>query len=267
MNPQLQGWHPDPFGRHEARYFSAGRATPLVRDGVQEGSDPVDGLPLPVTAPMQPPTPVPAPPAPVGQPPFQPTWPAPPATPTPAPLPRWAFAVAGGLGAVLLIALGWFFLARGTQHNTPTAASQSSTGVAYTSAAGRFRATFPTHPVELAIPGSLSTMSFTLHIAACRTQHTEVASETTSQPVPSQAYDAVLQVAVRSFAASADLQTLGSKALRYQGHAAREATYSTRSGAHLSLLVMAYSPTRLYLISAPSGASFNSLTASFESLR
>ena len=29
----LHGWHPDPFGRHEARYFSAGRPTELVRDG------------------------------------------------------------------------------------------------------------------------------------------------------------------------------------------------------------------------------------------
>jgi hypothetical protein len=30
---ELQGWHPDPFGLHEVRYFSAGRPTKLVRDG------------------------------------------------------------------------------------------------------------------------------------------------------------------------------------------------------------------------------------------
>jgi hypothetical protein len=29
----LQGWHADPFQRHEARYFSVGRPTELVRDG------------------------------------------------------------------------------------------------------------------------------------------------------------------------------------------------------------------------------------------
>jgi len=32
----LQGWHADPFGRHEQRYFSAGRPTKLVRDGRAE---------------------------------------------------------------------------------------------------------------------------------------------------------------------------------------------------------------------------------------
>jgi hypothetical protein len=32
----LQGWHADPFGLHEQRYFSAGRPTKLVRDGRAE---------------------------------------------------------------------------------------------------------------------------------------------------------------------------------------------------------------------------------------
>ena len=40
-NRQLQGWSADPFGQHEQRYFSAGRATKLVRDGkVESYEDP-----------------------------------------------------------------------------------------------------------------------------------------------------------------------------------------------------------------------------------
>jgi hypothetical protein len=35
----LQGWHDDPFGRHERRYFSAGQPTKLVRDGGIEAYD------------------------------------------------------------------------------------------------------------------------------------------------------------------------------------------------------------------------------------
>jgi hypothetical protein len=35
-----QGWYEDPWGRHEARYFSAGRPTDLVLDGTVEGHDP-----------------------------------------------------------------------------------------------------------------------------------------------------------------------------------------------------------------------------------
>jgi hypothetical protein len=37
--PGLQGWVPDPFAVHEARYFSAGQPTKLVRDGVAESFD------------------------------------------------------------------------------------------------------------------------------------------------------------------------------------------------------------------------------------
>lgn len=36
---ELQGWHPDPFGLHEKRYFSVGRPTKLVRDGRIEAYD------------------------------------------------------------------------------------------------------------------------------------------------------------------------------------------------------------------------------------
>jgi hypothetical protein len=34
-----QGWYRDPYHRHEDRYFSAGQATKLVRDGGQECYD------------------------------------------------------------------------------------------------------------------------------------------------------------------------------------------------------------------------------------
>jgi len=35
-----QNWCPDPFGQHEARWFSDGIPTALVRDGGVEGQDP-----------------------------------------------------------------------------------------------------------------------------------------------------------------------------------------------------------------------------------
>ncbi len=36
----LEGWYTDPFDRHEARWFSAGAASKLVRDGTAETYDP-----------------------------------------------------------------------------------------------------------------------------------------------------------------------------------------------------------------------------------
>jgi hypothetical protein len=34
-----EGWYLDPFGQHEARWFSDGIATALVRDGKEESTD------------------------------------------------------------------------------------------------------------------------------------------------------------------------------------------------------------------------------------
>jgi hypothetical protein len=35
-----EGWYQDPYGSHEARWFSEGVPTALVRDGAVEGHDP-----------------------------------------------------------------------------------------------------------------------------------------------------------------------------------------------------------------------------------
>jgi hypothetical protein len=40
VTAQAQGWYLDPYGAHEERYFSAGHATALVRDGREESRDP-----------------------------------------------------------------------------------------------------------------------------------------------------------------------------------------------------------------------------------
>jgi hypothetical protein len=46
----LQGWHPDPFGLHELRYFSVGNPTKLVRDGGAESYDEPPPGPVPAAA-------------------------------------------------------------------------------------------------------------------------------------------------------------------------------------------------------------------------
>ena len=45
-----EGWHADPFGRHEARWMSDGTPTTLVRDGDVESCDaPQDEDPSPTS--------------------------------------------------------------------------------------------------------------------------------------------------------------------------------------------------------------------------
>jgi len=54
-----EGWHTDPWDLHEARWFSDGRATKLVRDGNQQAyedppEEPYLHLPEPIDGPADP---------------------------------------------------------------------------------------------------------------------------------------------------------------------------------------------------------------------
>jgi hypothetical protein len=44
---RAQGWYQDPYLVHEDRYFSAGTATKLVRDGGRESHDPPPEVSMP----------------------------------------------------------------------------------------------------------------------------------------------------------------------------------------------------------------------------
>jgi hypothetical protein len=49
---EAEGWYVDPFGAHEARWFSDGTPTGLVRDGGRESTDPPPDTP--VSGPLEP---------------------------------------------------------------------------------------------------------------------------------------------------------------------------------------------------------------------
>jgi DNA-binding XRE family transcriptional regulator len=49
------GWHADPWGRHEVRYFDGNAWTEHVSDAGQVGTDPPDGPPPPATGLAEPP--------------------------------------------------------------------------------------------------------------------------------------------------------------------------------------------------------------------
>jgi hypothetical protein len=49
VKPEAQGWYRDPYQLHQDRYFSAGEATKLVRDGDAESYDEPPDSPVPAT--------------------------------------------------------------------------------------------------------------------------------------------------------------------------------------------------------------------------
>lgn len=57
MDPSAPGWYPDPYGRHERRYWSGIRWSRHVDDGGHRAADPVDSGPVatvPIMAPQRP---------------------------------------------------------------------------------------------------------------------------------------------------------------------------------------------------------------------
>jgi hypothetical protein len=73
------GWHPDPYRRHESRYWDGGRWTEHVSDSGVTAVDPTEWAPPPAATPAEDPTP----PAAAHEPAAGPSWSTPPPVATP----------------------------------------------------------------------------------------------------------------------------------------------------------------------------------------
>lgn len=141
-------------------------------------------------------------------------------------------------------------------------------GVLITYTAGHLQARFPTAPEETSEPGSFDGVNLMVHTAVARVgrKPTLVACEDVSQAIPDAIYGATLRGAIGSFEGSSGLSLINERADTFQGHVAQRATLSDTIGTTYALLAFVYSGTRVYLLFAPTGASFDSLTESFVAL-
>lgn len=345
MSGPIQGWYPDPLGRHGERYFSVGSPTYLVRDGQVEGSDPpspaerqqVFTSAAPPTYPSAPISPAPMPPTPMAPTPITPTpinpvpdapeaysgppptaypspdypapgaypppsaypaasaypppgysngsgWPQPyPADPSayvsayPPPAPkrhrgRW-IALVAAVVVVAGVVVGVLATRSPAKHDptagaslTPSVADTATTGYVFTSTKGHFRARFPDIPNERTIPEDLGGVKLTADYAAVQNPVAEVASETTSQPVAEDQQSMALAQVVREFAVPSNLTIDSQDTTTFRGISAQSAEFTSPSGIHLSALFFFSSSTRLYIIVAETGATYDELLASFEAL-
>jgi hypothetical protein len=223
VSEELQGWHPDPFGRHEWRYFSAGRATFLVRDGRVEGSDPVEQIPQQPYPPsivsgISEPAPVPASVVPPTKPAQERA--APPSERHSAAEHSAPGRVASGhaasrrrvpghrsrtamLAAIAVVLVVVVVAVAATSHKprstagpssitSPTAVSSASAAATYSAAAagarvastsGHFAARFPSEPIQQSFEETIAGVHASILVAAVRSPLTEVAEEDLSSAV------------------------------------------------------------------------------------
>ncbi|MGX7677908.1 hypothetical protein ACSMXN_03300 [Jatrophihabitans sp. DSM 45814] len=193
--------------------------------------------------------------------------------PPPAPKSRarlWIWLTAA---AVLVVAVVVAVAASSTDHHnsasaplTPTVADTATTGVLYTSTAGRFRARFPVQPTERSVPTTTGGTQINIVVAVASKPFAEVASETSSATIPVDQYQNTMRIALTSFAAPGNFTIDSQTATTFRGRPARTGTFTTPTGVHLTATVFFYTGTRLYYLVANPGPNATELAASFVAL-
>ncbi|SOD70777.1 hypothetical protein SAMN05892883_0419 [Jatrophihabitans sp. GAS493] len=148
----------------------------------------------------------------------------------------------------------------------PTVVDTGSGGVVINSSSGHFRARFPATPDEQSIPLTVSGVKIAVHVAVTRDPLTAVESESYSEGLPTDQTADTLRIALRSFAASANLTVDSQSDTTFRGLAARTATYTAPDGEHLTGVIFMASPTMSYFLVADTGAPFEALENSFETV-
>jgi len=179
------GWHPDPSGLHELRYFSQGRPTHLVRDGAVEsydtppptaapGPDAVDREARPDLWLDPPPPPVPGalPLAPLG---YGPSRPEHGPSVPPAPLPKHSRRTVV-VGAVVLVALLAAILGVAATGGGPSVPGAGMTPTAFVMSATQ--TTLAHRTAQIVITGTVSTSGETVTLRG--TGETDLTAGTTT---------------------------------------------------------------------------------------
>jgi hypothetical protein len=131
---------------------------------------------------------------------------------------------------------------------------------------GHFRATFPVRPATSSEPGSVAGATFTLYIARAQVNDAPVllACEDISVHLPAEQDADTLRGAIGGFEGSSGLTLKDQSSTTFRGHVARQAHFTSPQGGTYTLLASMFTDQRLYLFFAPAGATFDTLTGSFQ---
>jgi hypothetical protein len=144
-------------------------------------------------------------------------------------------------------------------------ASDSSAGLSYTSTAGHFSAHFPAQPTELVKSERRGPLHIVIHLSGVPGQAVVAATELTG-PIHGDAQGLARRL-VGSLTNIDDSELSSVKKLRVQGSPARQGNFfGPTTGELYSVLMVAPSIHRFYLLMAPTGPDFDALKASFRML-
>jgi hypothetical protein len=172
--------------------------------------------------------------------------------------------IVAGVTAVALVAIA--SIAAATSSPNRATASHLSVpagpGVVFRYDAGQFAARFPSTPVTKTVHETVDQVRITVHAASDGPSQTVIEEEESSIAVPTTQGDDELRGIINGIAVGGNL-TIGSQQdTTFDGHQARTADYTSATGVTMAAEAVFYSPTRAYVLLAPSDG-FDDLVASF----
>lgn len=141
-------------------------------------------------------------------------------------------------------------------------ASDSSSGLAYTSAAGHFSAHFPAQPTELVKSEWHGPLRILMHLTVVPGRAAVVAADLVG-PIPGDSQRVARQL-LSNVTDIDDSELSSVKDVQFEGSAARQGNFfGPDTGELFTVLMVIPSVHRIYVLMAPTGPDFDALKASF----
>jgi hypothetical protein len=142
--------------------------------------------------------------------------------------------------------------------------SEDDGSVLVTYPAAHFTDRFPATPTETQEPASFGSVHVTVYLAVVAApQRALVASEDIKGHVPEGQLAIEVRAAVASFAASSGLTLSEQHVTTFRGYQANQGSLTDPQGNAYTVLAFMYRDDRMYMIFAPAGDGFDSLTTNF----
>ena len=138
-----------------------------------------------------------------------------------------------------------------------------ATDVSYTSVAGHFTARFPSAPQEQTSIERHGALRMRVQTVSDAADHVAVGSVRISAPIPKGQATAILLSLGKGLASQGALTVARQQRSTFRGHPAVEGELWAADGSPFGFLGMVFSARQLYVLLAPSGASYAQLKASF----
>ena len=141
--------------------------------------------------------------------------------------------------------------------------SAAAADISFQSQAGHFKALLPSTPRETAGAATIDGLKATTNTAICANSQTQIVTDTFASAIVTGKEQEVLQAAIGAYTAANSLKLATTAPTTFLAKPATTGSLVSATGQRITVVAIAYSPTRAYLLAGDEGAGVNKLLAGF----